>query len=131
MNKVYKIIKEVTIDALHLVTYFLVSNMRGFANTLSVACPYLMYFLGQFVQTGSYQFVYGYYLAIPIAIVLITYFLHSAANKSGKGNSCPVPARRFTSVSEDGEVTVDHGRLHELLLFVADLEDWMERKNIL
>ena len=131
MNKAWNIVKEITIDILHAMTYFIVSNMRNFANILNVSCPYLMYFIGQYVATGNCEFVFSYYLFIPILIVLITYYLHSAANKTGKGNACPVPTKRFTSVSEDGEVSIEQSRLQELLLYMADLEDWMERKNIL
>lgn len=131
MNRAWNIVKEIIIDMLYTMAYFLTSNMRNFANVLSVSCPYLMYFLGQHIQTGGYKFVYSYYLIIPIVIVLITYFLHSIANKTGKGNACPVPVRRFTDVSEDGEVSIEHSRLQEMLLYMADLEDWMERKNML
>lgn len=131
MNKVYNIVKEITIDALYTIGYFLTSNMRNFANILDVSSPYLMYFAGQYAQTGGYDFVYGYELIIPIIVVLTTYYLHSAANKTGKGNACPVPRKRFTTVNEDGEVTIENARLQELILYMADLEDWMERKNIL
>lgn len=132
MSKPFNIVKEITIDFLHATTYFLTSNMRGFANILDVCCPYWMYFAGQYVQTGSDEFIYySPFLFIPIVITLLTYYLHSAANKTGKGNSCPVPIRRFTTVSEDGEVSIEHARLQEMLLYMADLEDWMERKNIL
>ena len=131
MSKVYKIIREVTIDFLHATAYFLTSNMRSFANFLSISCPYLMFFLGQYVCTGGIKLAFSFYLFIPIIVVFVSYFLHSAANKTGKGNACPVPDRRFTSVSEDGEVSIENNRLQELLLYVADLEDWMERKNIL
>ena len=131
MSRAFDIVKEITIDFLHATAYFITSNMRGFANMLSVSCPYLMYFIGQYVQTNGFKFVYNYYLAIPLLIVFVTYYLHSAANKTGKGNACPVPVRRFTTVSEDGEVSIENSRLQELLLYIADLEDWMERKNIL
>lgn len=131
MNKAYKIMKEITVEFLQSTAYFLTSNMRNFANVLNVSSPYLMYFIGQYVVTGDFDFTYTYYLLIPIAIVLVTYYLHSAANKTGKGNACPVPNKRFTTVSEDGEVSIEQSRLQELLLYMADLEDWMERKNIL
>lgn len=131
MDKVFEIFKEITIEALHTISYTIISNMRNFANVLNVSCPYFMYFLGQYVQTGGYSFTYGYYLLIPLVFVLITYYLHSAANKTGKGDTCPVPARRFTTVDEDGEVSIENSRLQELILYMADLEDWMERKNIL
>lgn len=132
MHVARNIVKEITIDFLHVVTYFFTTNMRSFANILTVACPYMMYFIGQYSKVGNFYFTFNYYhLLIPIAIVLVTYFLHSAANKTGKGNACPVPAKRFTKVSDEGEVSIEQARLQELLLYVADLEDWMERKNIM
>lgn len=131
MNRAWDIVKEIMFDSLNSVTYFVVSNMRNFANVLSFSCYYLMYFLGQYIQSGDFNFIYSGELIIPIAIVLTVCFLHSAANKTGKGNTCPVPIKRFTEVDEDGEVSIEHSRLQELLLYMADLEDWMERKNIL
>lgn len=131
LNRMGEIILESTMDVFHEVAYFFAFNMRNFANILSILCPYLMYFIGQYIQIDNYKFIYGPYLIIPIAIILTTYYLRSAANKTGKGNTCPIPAKRFTDVSEDGEVSIEHDRLQELLLYVADLEDWMERKNML
>lgn len=131
MSRMFEIISEILIDALHTISYFLTSNMRNFANILTISCPYLMFFLGQYIQTGSLDFVYSGELIIPLVFTLLAYFLHSAANKTGKGNACPVPHRRFTTVDDDGEVSIENSRLQELLLYMADLEDWMERKNIL
>ena len=131
MNRALNVMKEIVIDLFYIMTNFFVSNMKNFANVLTVSCPYVMYFIGQYIYTDDLKFIYGYELAIPIAIVLITYFLHSAANKTGKGNMCPVPFKRFTKVSEDGEVSIEYGRLQELLLYVADVEYWLERKGIL
>ena len=131
MNRAWDIIKEIIVESLNTTIYFLTSNMRHFANILNFCCPYLMYFIGQYVQIGNFKFVYGLELIIPIVISMLTYFLHSAANKTGKGNACPVPAKRFTEVSDEGEVSIENDRLQELLLYMADLEDWMERKNIL
>lgn len=131
MSKAFNIMKEITGDILYATAHFFVSNMRNFANILSVSCPYLMYFIGQHVQVGNFAFVYDGYIFIPILFVLATYYLHSAANKTGTGNACPVPAKRFTTVSEDGEVSVEQSRLQELLLYVANVEDYLERKHIL
>ncbi len=131
MNKAWNIIKEIAVELFNTILYFLISNMRRFANVLNFSCPYLMYFLGQYIHVGSFNFIYSGELIIPVVIFIATYFLHSAANKTGKGNACPVPAKRFTEVSEDGEVSIENDRIQELLLYMADLEDWMERKNIL
>lgn len=129
MNKALNIIKEIVIESAITTVYFLTSNMRHFANVLNFICPYLMYFVGQYLLIGSCKL--SFYLIIPIVFSILTHFLHSAANKTGKGNACPVPIKRFTEVSEEGEVSIENDRLQELLLYMADLEDWMERKNIL
>lgn len=38
----------------------------------------------------------------------------------------PIPAKRFTTESRDGEVTVENGRLQEMIIYVCDVEDWLE-----
>ena len=43
-----------------------------------------------------------------------------------KGLDIPVPAERFTKVTEDDMVTVDSSRLQELLVYTSELEDWLE-----
>lgn len=71
-------------------------------------------------------------IEIAIAIVLIQFILYmtkKTLTKRGEGNDVPVPARRFTYVSDDGEVSIDTARLQELLLYVGDLEDYLERKG--
>lgn len=70
------------------------------------------------------------------ACVIILIFIQSAVSYTkklmenmGKGNDVPVPKERFTAVDEDGEVTVRIERAQELLLYVCDLEDYLERKG--
>lgn len=41
-------------------------------------------------------------------------------------NDFPVPPKRFTSESRDGEVTVENSRLQEMIIYVCDVEDWLE-----
>ena len=62
---------------------------------------------------------------------LLAYFLKSFANRIGKGETPPVPNERFTSDNGDGEISVEHSRLQELILFVNDYEEWLERKGYL
>lgn len=41
-------------------------------------------------------------------------------------NGFPVPTKRFTTESRDGEVTVENSRLQEMIIYVCDVEDWLE-----
>lgn len=58
------------------------------------------------------------------AICLITskYLKYSEV----EDNDFPVPPKRFTTESRDGEVTVENSRLQEMIIYVCDVEDWLE-----
>lgn len=132
MHRLGKILWVVTQDIVSEVVYFFAVNMRYFANLISAATPYMMYFIGQNVVLKRGRFAVGRELFIPILIAVLVYYLRQIANRSGKGNSMPVPEKRFTEVDEStGEVTVLTARTEEMLLYVADLEDWFERRRML
>lgn len=42
----------------------------------------------------------------------------------------PVPGKRFTEDRGDGEVTIEYARLQELILYMDELEDWLEENII-
>ncbi len=131
MKRFFKIIAAVTIDAIVCVLTFVENNLRNFANVLATILPYIMYLVGQAVCEERGKFSVGSEVLIPIVFCLIIYYLRSFANKVGKGITVPVPDERFTEVDEDGEVNVRNSRLQEMILYLADLEDWLERKGLL
>lgn len=110
---------------------FLKNNLRNFATALRVVLPYLMFFVGQLVMKERERISVGFELFIPIAFAIAIYVFHFIANKINKGISIPVPRERFTEVHDDGEVNVEKERLHELILYVADIEDWLQRRGFL
>lgn len=122
-----RIILEIVKDTLRNISYFIESNLRSFAKILNFALPYVMYMLGQ----HTYKIKLNEELLIPIVVFIMIYLVNSYANKIGKGITIPVPDKRFTEVDDDGEVSVENRRIQELLLYTADLEDWLERKGML
>lgn len=133
MRNLCSILAEITIEAFCSFTYFIKSNLIVFANIISWIVPYLMYFAGQYAAAGEIKSIIGPYgeIFIPVASMVLIYYLKATANKIGKGVTIPVPDKRFTEVGEDGEVSVEQKRIQELILYMADLEDWMERKGML
>jgi hypothetical protein len=131
MKKILRIIAEITIDALRSIGYFIKSNLQNFAIILNIALPYVMYFIGQYVATDRKGIAVGGELFVPIFFIILIFYLKSTANKLGKGITIPVPDKRFTKVEDDGEVTIENKRVQELILYLADLEDWLERKGLL
>lgn len=132
MKKFFEVLYWATVDALATVCAFILNNLFNFARILNTILPYLMYFVGMWAMKERGRYTIDLELIIPIIFTIVIYYLKSSANKIGKGITVPIPARRFTEVNEeDGEVSIEHDRLQELLLYVADLEDWLERKGIL
>ena len=123
--KFIRITKEILIDAYFTIIYVAEKNINNLSNILLLCLPYIMYFLGK----GKIEI--NKYMIIPIVMFLVIMFLKTYANKIGKGSTIPIPERRFTEVDEDGEVSVEVSRTQELLLWTADVEDWLHRKGLL
>ena len=131
MKTFFSIMGAIIVDIILAVDYFIKNNLRNFAWILNFILPYLMYIVGQNVCAERGYLDIGGELLIPIAFCIITYILRSYANKIGKGTTIPVPDKRFTEVDDDGEVSIQNNRIQELILYLADLEDWLERKGLL
>lgn len=127
MNIILEIIKDICRN----VAYFIETNLKNAATLLEILIPYIMYFIGvqAFIKRGSVEI--GVEFLLPFVIHIIIYFLRSYANKIGKGVTVPLPSKRFTEVDDDGEVSINNDRIQELLLYMADLEDHLERKGLL
>lgn len=130
-NKGTSTIKEITLSLVYAVRYFVQINMRYFATIIAIVLPYAMYVIGQHVALDRGKFAIGSEVFIPVLVTIVVHYLREVANRNNKGTRIPVPRKRFTEVSDDGEVTVERNRLQELLLYVADLEDWLHSKGML
>ena len=129
MSKVWNIIMEVAEEAVHSVIYFVRHNVRHLGTIIELSTPYIMYYLGQRLALDRGKFAVGSELFIPIVLWMIANLIKSVANKLNRGTRIPKPETRFTEVDEDGVVSVEQNRLEEMLIYVADLEDYMERKG--
>ena len=131
MKKLVRITVSIIVDVAKAIDFFIQNNLRNIAWLLNFILPYVMYLVGQNVcETKGYMAV-GSELLIPIIACVVIFFIRSYANKICKGKTIPVPNKRFTQVDEFGEVSIENRRVHELILYLADLEDWLERKGLL
>lgn len=131
MKRFLKITGAIIHDVVQAIRYFVTNNLRNFVRILNFILPYIMYIIGQKVCLERGKIAFGGELLIPIVFCVITYYIRSYANKIGKGTTIPVPEKRFTEVDDDGEVSIRNSRIQELILYLADLEDWLERKGLL
>lgn len=132
MKKIGRMFIEILYDMIFAVGYFIENNLKNFATLLSIMLPFVMLLIGQVVALKRGSFAIGSEILIPPFIGVIIYFIRSFANKLGKGITVPIPKKRFTEVdNETGEVNILNDRVQELILYVADLEDWLQRKGLL
>lgn len=127
--KLLRFFFDATREFVYEAAFFLRNAMRGIICLYEVLLPVGCVYLGQLsvVQRGSVA-AGGEYL-VPIAGCIILYYMKYLAKRTNSGDDLPVPAERFTSVSDDGEVSVDKSRLPEMLLYVGEVEDYLERKG--
>lgn len=130
MKNIWIITMEILSDIVYNVLLFVENNLRNFATLIYMLLPYAMMLIGQYVYDYRDKYSIGGEAFIPLIAMSIIYLLNQYANRLGRGVTIPVPRTRFTSVDEDGEVTIDVERINELLLYTADLEDWIERKGL-
>ena len=129
IKKTMTIFKEITAEAYSGLIYAVQFNLRYVANLVQLGIPYSMYFLGQMAATDRSVTSFAFDMLTPIVATIVVFYTKEVSNKVNRGSSIPVPNERFTELGEDGEVTVEAERTQELLLYVADLEDWMARKG--
>lgn len=94
-----------------------------------LALPYVMMVLGGSEALRRGNISIGGEIVIPLIIVPLAWFLISLNSKLGNGYEIPLPEKRFTEIDDD-EVRVDLSRQPEMLLWVAEIEDWAERMGL-
>ena len=98
--------------------WFVFDNLSKYiANLIIFITPYLMIW---------------FVLFLPVVMMIVSSFIKYYANMIGKGDVCPIPYERFTEYDEDsGMVSVRNDRVQEMILYVEDVEEYLERKGYL
>lgn len=130
-GSVSEILKSVTREMFNTFIYVLSTSIYPMSRILVLILPYLMLLIGLMCYKVSGLGIKIVFLIIPLLVNLLAYLLKSLANRIGKGETPPIPNERFTSDDGDGEISVEHLRLQELILFVYDYEEWLERRGFL
>lgn len=120
---------EVINDAISRAIQWFWKNVYVIANTVMFLSPYMyMYLASVLTYSRGYVAVGGEYL-VPVAVALVCGMSKCIADKLGKGIDVPIPVQRFTEIDNDGEVRIPVERSEELILYMADLEDWLEKQG--
>lgn len=106
-------------------------NLRNFTVLVNFILPYVCLCIGQYCYWWRGGYGVGGELLLPMMVFIFIHIVNMYTNKIGKGTTIPVPAKRFTDIANDGMVSIANDRLEELILYMGDLEDWMEKNNLM
>lgn len=108
-----------------------IDNLRNFTLLINFLLPYACLWIGQYCYHWRAGYGVGGEILLPMMVFILIHIINMFTNKIGKGTNIPVPSKRFTDIASDGMVSIPNDRLEELILYVGDLEDWMEKNNLM
>lgn len=120
IRKAIEPVKELT----HSIRYYLRNNMFAIICVIQALLPGSVFVIGCNIGKESLPWV----LIILACQTILSYIKRIMVN-IGSGDEVPVPRKRFTQTSTDGEVSVRVDRTQELILYVCDVENYLERKG--
>lgn len=129
--KLIKLTGEICAEFILAILYFIENNLRSFAHGLDVILPYAMFLIGGYCYQVRGELAIGAEIFLPILVMLVSYYCKKLSNKLGKGDTFPVPEKRFTTEDDDGNPEIEVDRIQELILYIADVEEWLSRKGYL
>ena len=116
------ILKQIYLSA----KYYIKNNMYFVSMAIKTITPFALIYLATKGEYSMYILI-----LIQALIEVVCYLVKSISNYIGKGESVPVPKEKFTETHEDGEVSVSRSRMQEMILYLADVEEYLERKGLL
>lgn len=102
-------------------------NLRKIVKAIELILPFALYIYGK----GHFEF--DPILLLPLLIWYLAAMFDIIDHRKGRSkySDIPVPINRFTFDEGDGEISIKKERLEELLLYMGDLEDWLEKKKLI
>lgn len=122
---------EVLFDMLMGVGYWFKKSLNSIALAIIIICPYVSMAAAVSAYNSRGYFGIGGEWFVPVLFLIFALFLHKLSCKVNRGPNIPTPRKRFTHVEDDGEVNINVDRSEELILYMADLEDWLQRRKML
>lgn len=127
MNDLGRAFTQATREVCSTAKYRAKTIIHGLAGFVVTVLPLAAVLLGEYVGAQRGGVYFGGEVLLVLALQVVAIYAKKVMSKMGCGDEVPVPAKRFTSVDPYGEVSVSVDRTQELILYVADVEDYLER----
>ena len=107
----------------NMVFFYVRHGLRPLSNILLFVNPLICLLV--FNSTGRFSNA----IVFMVAILLVSILLDIIAEILNVGKEIPIPYKRFTNDDEVDGVTVNKSDLNDMILFMNDYENWIERSG--
>lgn len=113
----------------HQFKYFISINIKYLIKLIDISIPYIYAYISILLYKDRNRLIIGYEVLIPIIAYIILSVLNNFLNKINKGYDIPLPRERFTTLNDNGNVSVDNSSINDIILYLYDLEEYLKSKG--
>ena len=113
----------------HQFKYFISINIKYLIKLIDISIPYIYAYISILLYRERNSLIIGYEVLIPIITYIILSVLNNFLNKINKGYDIPLPRERFTTLNDNGNISVDNSSINDIILYLYDLEEYLKSKG--
>ena len=113
----------------HQFKYFISINIKYLIKLIDISIPYIYAYISILLYRERNNLIIGYEVLIPIIAYIILSILNNFLNKINRGYDIPIPRERFTTLNDNGNVSVDNSSVNDIILYLYDLEEYLKSKG--
>ena len=123
-HKLIKDIYDIVIEIMMAIMFVIKSNLYSALIIIELISPMIIVGLAKRLDEDVFSLrMFLVWLIIFLAI----YILKRLMNKQNCGYDFPIPRKRFTKVDDFGECSISNDDIQEVILYLADVEDYLEK----
>ena len=117
------------LELYHQFKYFISINLKYLIKLIDISIPYIYAYISILLYKERNNLIIGYEVLIPIIAYIILSVLNNFLNKINKGYDIQLPRERFTTLNDNGNVSVDNSSINDIILYLYDLEEYLKSKG--
>ena len=117
------------LELYHQFKYFISINLKYLIKLIDISIPYIYAYISILLYRERNDLIIGYEVLIPIIAYIILSILNNFLNKINRGYDIPLPRERFTTLNDNGNVSVDNSSVNDIILYLYDLEEYLKSKG--
>ena len=106
--------------------YFISINLKYLIKLIDISIPYIYAYISILLYRERNNLIIGYEVLFTIIAYIILSVLNNFLNKINRGYDIPLPRERFTTLNDNGNVSIDNSSINDVILYLYDLEEYLK-----